>query len=130
LQDVPSRVSQGLSAGLPGRLLERVQLLIWCAAVIAALAEAIGVHRIAAAFRITVILLAVLLILVMLSGSGYVFVMYRKHRSRRRPMIPAPDPELTQRTRTVVDSVTVLPLEQGQPQAAIGHYAEEAARGR
>jgi hypothetical protein len=42
--------------------------------------------------------------------------------------MPAPDPEMTHRTRTVVDSVTVLPHEQGQPQAAIGDRTKEATR--
>jgi hypothetical protein len=87
--------------------------LLWAVAGVVALAEALALHGIAAGFRVALIVLAVLMIVVLSSPRGFVIVIYRKRR--KRPLLPAPDPELTRRTRTTVTSVTVRPIGQ-QPE--------------
>jgi hypothetical protein len=46
------------------------------------------------------------------SGGAFVIVLSRKHKPRTRRLIPAPDPELVHRTRTIVTSVIVNPDQQ------------------
>jgi hypothetical protein len=83
--------------------------LLWAVTGVVVLAEALSMHGMAAGFRIALIVLAVLLIVVLSSPRGFVLVIYRK-RGERPPLLPAPDPELTARTRTTVTSVTVRPI--------------------